>query len=89
MQDIKNFDYRDFDIDFDICRIFFEEYHTIVHKKLKKDFKIFKIPTSDEDVNQIFNQYQKLFKKKSEKFQNKLLKIIYEVIDDIKKLEVF
>lgn len=86
MEEIKNFNYKNFNINFDKCKDFFIELNNIINKKVIKHFKIYKIPNTESDIVEIIKNYQIQFKKKSKYFENKLYKIIDEVIIDINKL---
>ncbi|NPV13289.1 MAG: hypothetical protein HPY57_16130 [Ignavibacteria bacterium] len=86
LEKIKKFNYKDYNIDYNRCIEFFTEISTIVTPKLKQDFIIFNIPHNNKDITNILKKYKTLFNKKSKKFENKLIKIIEEVIFDIKKI---
>jgi len=87
MLEIKNFNYKNYKIDFNKCEVFFTELNNIVNKKLIKHFKIYEIPKSEKDIITILNNYQILFNKRTKYFENKLTKIIDEVILDINRLD--
>lgn len=84
--DIKNFKISDYDINYDICFNFFKEFNTKIQPKLKQEFNIFKIPETNKDIDIILKNYMIFFRKQSKKFENKLYKIIQEIIFDIKKI---
>jgi len=84
MNDLKEFDYNNFDINIKNSINFFSELNNKISPN--KNFKIFKIPKNEEEVKNILKNYQKTFNKKSDLFKKKLLKIIDEVIIDVDKL---
>jgi len=84
LEKLKKFNYKNYDINYNRCIEFFKEINNIVTPKLKQDFIIFRIPQDNKDIIDILKKYQELFKKKSNKFENKLIKIIDEVIFDVK-----
>lgn len=48
-----------------------------------KDFVIYQQVINNTDVDKILNEYVKMFKKKSEKFKSKMIRVIDEVIKDV------
>ena len=83
---IKEFNINNYDIDYEMCLKFFKEFNTIIQPKLKQEFNIFKTPETHKDVDLILKEYIKFFNKQSKKFENKLKKIIQEVVFDIKRI---
>lgn len=57
---------------------------TVLNRYPNLNFNIYKIPNSQEDCKKIINDWVKLFRKKSRYFESKLIKVVDEVIKDIK-----
>lgn len=88
MEEIKNFNYKNYTIDYDKCEEFFIELNNKINSKVNKKFNIYNIPNNVDDVKNIIKNYQIQFKKKSKHFENKLIKIVDEVILDINKISL-
>jgi len=86
MLEIKKFNFDNYNINVPVCIDFFTAYNTLVKTRLKQDFKIFRIPKNEKDINTILKLYKILFDKKALHFENKLVKLINEVILDAKRL---
>jgi hypothetical protein len=86
MLEIKNFNFDNYKINKPLCITFFKEYNSLIRPRLKQKFKIFDIPESERDIDFILKNYKYLFDKKVKYFENKLLKLIPEVIEDAKRL---
>jgi hypothetical protein len=81
---MKNFNYKNYKIDYDRLLEFFIDLNTTMKNVSDKDFILFKIPTNINECDKILKKYQKLFIKKSLYLEKKLNKIIDEVINDVK-----
>lgn len=81
--DLQNFNFKNFNINYDKCIEFFKEYHTYLKTISDKNFKLFKTPNNKEDIIILLDRYQKLFNKKSIYLENKISKLINEVINDV------
>ena len=86
MKYIKNFDYNKYNINYDKCLEFFTELNQNIKPKLINKFNMFEIPKNNTDINNILKEYKKLFYKKSIYFENKLIKVIDEVVKDVKNI---
>ena len=81
---LKNFkpDYNN--IDYDNLIEFLTDFNLEVILKYKNtlNFGIYKLPKSEDDCKGILKKWCYLFRKKSKYFEDKLLKVVDEVIDD-------
>ncbi len=84
---LNSFDYKKHKIDYNKLLEFFIEFNTMVLKKYKTNFNIYKVPVTDRDCLIILKNWSRLFRQKSLYFEKKLIKVIDEVIDDVKMNE--
>ncbi|MCK9416336.1 hypothetical protein M0Q97_06730 [Candidatus Dojkabacteria bacterium] len=84
----KNFNYKNYKINYNLLIDFFGELNTEIEKKLNQDFIIFNVPKTKNDCIIILKKYQILFHKKSNYLEKKLNKIIDEVIIDVKNQKI-
>lgn len=82
--ELKHFNYKDYNVNYDKCIKYFEFLNSNI--KTNQNFNLFKIPENKKDVIDILNNYQKLFKKKTDYLEKKINKVIQEVIIDVKQL---
>jgi len=87
IKEIKKFitSIKEYKIDYNRCTEFFKEFNSLV--KTDKTFNIFSIPENNKDVDKIIKNYLILFDKKIKYFRQKLLKLIDEVVIDVKNLK--
>lgn len=85
MNYLNNFDYTNYNINWNLLQNFFIELNSQI--KSNQKFNIYKIPNNIKDCKDILKKWKLLFKKKSIKYNNKLEKIIDEVLIDNKILE--
>jgi len=81
---MKNFNYKNYKIDYSRLIDFFIELNSVIDAN--KIFILFNIPKNIKDCDVILNKYQKLFYKKYIYLEEKLNKIIEEVIIDVKTI---
>lgn len=85
---LTTFDYKIKTIDYRELIKFFTELNTLVRSKFKEiNFNIYKIPNSEKECKEVLKGWIVLFRKKGKYFQHKLMKIIDEVINDVKMIE--
>lgn len=82
---LMEFNIEDYSINYDLCIKFFTELNSIMKKISLKNFKIFQIPKSNDDINNLLNKFIRLFRHKGKYLKSKLIKIVDEVIKDIKE----
>jgi len=83
---IKEFNINNYHIDYDLLMDFFIKLNNIMNKLSVKQFKIFKLPKDKNDIDNLLKKYKSFFTKKSIYFEKKLIKIISEVSNDVKKI---
>jgi len=79
--EIKNVNYNN-------LFLFFKEFNSIIHNKHKVNNNIFRIPNNIKDCKLILNEWKVLFKKKSKYFEQKLIKVVDDVIFDVDMLNI-
>lgn len=83
-----NFSLDKYNIDYDKLLNYLIDVNTLMNKKLNNlNFNIYKIPNNIKDCKVILKKWITLFKKKGMKFRSKLIKIIDEVINDVKMID--
>lgn len=86
--DMKEFNHKNYLIDYSELIMFLTELNRLMKEKFKYiNFNIYKIPNSQKDCRDIIKAWESIFKKKSIKFQSKMIKIIDEVINDVIMIE--
>ena len=86
--DLINFDYKTYNIDYSELFNFLVEFNTSISNKYNKlNYNLYKIPNSKKDCIDIVKKWIQLFKKKGKYLQRKLIKIIDEVINDVNMTE--
>jgi hypothetical protein len=82
---LNDFDYNSYNINYPLLKHFLSELNTKMLLKFPNmNFNLYKIPTSDKECLKILKDWDFLFKKKSKYFENKLIGLIEEVINDVK-----
>jgi predicted metal-dependent hydrolase len=66
--------------------LFFENYNSSINKKHSLNNKIFRVPTNIKDTKVILKEYLRIFKKKSKKFEDKLIKVVDDVLFDVEMI---
>ena len=66
--------------------LFFEKYNSSINEKYSLNNKIFKIPANIKDSKIILKEYLRIFKKKSKKFEDKLIKVVDDVLFDVEMI---
>ena len=66
--------------------LFFEKYNSSINEKYSLNNKIFKIPVNIKDSKIILKEYLRIFKKKSKKFEDKLIKVVDDVLFDVEMI---
>jgi hypothetical protein len=71
------------DIDYNLLLAFLTELNTEISKKFELNNKVFRIPLNEKDCDLIIKEWLVIFKKKSKYFEDKLIKVIDDVIFDV------
>ena len=66
--------------------LFFENYNSLINEKHSLNNKIFRVPTNIKDTKVILKEYLRIFKKKSKKFEDKLIKVVDDVLFDVEMI---
>lgn len=66
--------------------LFFKKYNSSINEKLSLNNKIFRVPTNIKDTKVILKEYLRIFKKKSKKFEDKLIKVVDDVLFDVEMI---
>lgn len=86
--DLLNFNDKLYQIDYNEFLEFLIELNTLMNSKYKNlNFNIYKIPNSTNDCKEIIKGWKSIFQKKGKDLQSKLLKIVEEVMADVKMIE--
>lgn len=84
---LLNFDSKKLKYDDELLNFFIELNIEVLKKYKNLNFNIYKIPSKLQDAKKIVKSWNIIFKKKGNHFQEKLLKIVDEVINDVKLIE--
>jgi hypothetical protein len=66
--------------------LFFENYNSLINERYSLNNKIFRVPTNIKDTKVILKEYLRIFKKKSKKFEDKLIKVVDDVLFDVEMI---
>jgi hypothetical protein len=66
--------------------LFFQKYNSLINERHSLNNKIFRIPTNIKDSKIILKEYLRIFKKKSKKFEDKLVKVVDDVLFDVEMI---
>ena len=66
--------------------LFFKNYNSSINEKHSLNNKIFRIPNNIKDTKVILKEYLQIFKKKSKKFEDKLIKVVDDVLFDVEMI---
>lgn len=80
---LKNWNIK-YKIDYELLLEFLIKLNNVILKKFKLNNRIFRIPKDYKDCDKILKEWQVIFKKKSKYFEDKLLKVIDDVIIDVR-----
>jgi hypothetical protein len=86
---LKNFNYNNYKINYELLKDFFIELNTYIKKYSIKNFNIHTIPNSEKDCDFLLKKYKKYFNKKSKYMENKLIKLLKEVENDLKLIDSY
>lgn len=66
--------------------LFFKKYNSLINERYSLNNKIFRIPNDIKDTKVILKEYLQIFKKKSKKFEDKLIKVVDDVLFDVEMI---
>ena len=79
-------DFVAINVNYDNLFLFFQKYNSLINERYSLNNKIFRIPNNIKDTKLILKEYLRIFKKKSKKFEDKLLKVIDDVLFDVEMI---